>query len=91
MNYTEFVKPELAILIAVLYGLGKIIKNTETIKDKHIPLILTVVGVALSSLYVIGSEGLTYMSVFTGIVQGIICTSGAVYGNQLIKQTSKKE
>lgn len=91
MEFVEYIKPELITVAICLFGLGGIIKNTKTIKDKYIPLILAVIGVALSLLYVIGTEGFNYISVFTGIVQGIICAACAVYSNQLIKQTSKKE
>ena len=90
MEWTEFVKPELAVVIAVLYGLGMVIKNTETIKDKFIPLILTGIGIFLSCFYVIGVEGVSLIGIFTGIVQGVMCASAAVYGNQLIKQTTKE-
>lgn len=91
MSYAEFIKPELLAVAICLYGLGCIIKKSKTIKDKYIPLILVAVGVALSGLYVIGTEGFNYMSVFTGVVQGIICAACAVFGDQLIKQTSKTE
>lgn len=90
MEWTEFIKPELAVLVAVLYGLGMVIKHTETIKDKYIPLILTGIGIFLSCFYVLGVEGVSLLGVFTGIVQGVICASAAVYGNQLVKQTSKE-
>lgn len=90
MEWTEFIKPELAVVIAVLYGLGKVIKNTETIKDKYIPLILTGIGIFLCCFYVLGVEGVSMIGAFTGIVQGVICASSAVYGNQLIKQTTKE-
>ena len=91
MEFVEYIKPELITVAVCLYCLGLAIKSSKTIKNKYIPLILTVIGVALSLLYVIGTEGFNYMSVFTGIVQCIICTAGAVYSDQLIKQTSKKE
>ncbi len=91
MNFIEYIKPELITVAICLYGIGCIIKTSKTIKNKYIPLILTVIGMALSCLYLFGTEGFNYMSVFTGIVQGVICTAGAVYSDQLIKQTSKKE
>lgn len=89
MEYMEFIKPELACLIPALYALGMIIKQTEKIKDNYIPLILTLFSLALSCLYVIGVEGVSANSVFTAIVQGLICAACAVYANQLIKQTGK--
>ncbi len=90
MNYIDYIKPELLVLAVALYALGLIIKNTGTIKDKYIPLILTVASVFLCSLYIAASEGLSLMTIFTSIVQGVIVAATAVYGNQLIKQATKK-
>lgn len=89
MDFANYVAPELFVLIPVLYGIGAIIKNTEKISDKYIPAILTGVGVLLSCLYVFGTDGVTAMSVFTSIVQGVLVTAAAVYTNQLIKQAGK--
>ena len=90
MNFTEFIKPELIVLVVALAGLGVMLKNTKKIKDNYIPVILTVVGVALSCLYVLGTEGITAVSVFTAIVQGVICTAVSVYGDQIYKQLFTK-
>ena len=89
MDFTNYVQPELLILIPVLYGLGAIIKNTEKIKNNYIPLIITGVGVLFSCLYVLGTEGVTPVSIFTSLVQGILAAAGAVYSNQLIKQSKE--
>lgn len=91
MNFEEFIKTELSVLIPVLYVIGMALKSTEKVKDNYIPMILTIIGVVLSSFYVISNEGLNAMSVFTGIVQGVICTASAVYTNQLIVQGQKHE
>jgi len=48
----NFIKPELLILIPVLYFIGVAIKNTTLIKDKFIPLILGLIGIILSSLWI---------------------------------------
>ena len=90
MDFTTYVKPELAILIPALYGLGVVLKHTEKVKDNFIPLILTVVSLVLSCLYVLGTEGVTATSIYTALVQGVICTAGAVYSNQLYKQITTK-
>ncbi len=91
MDYTQYVKAELLIIVPALYCLGAIIKKTETINDKYIPAILGLVGLALACLWVFGTEGITPVSVFTAIVQGIICAGMAVYGNQLVKQAAKND
>lgn len=89
MDFTEFIKPELLIVAAVLYVLGLMIKQTEKIKDKYIPIILGVVGVVLSLVYVIATEGLVLMGIFTAVTQGILVAGVAVYVNQLIKQAGE--
>ena len=90
MNYQEYIKPELLILVPVLYLIGSMIKHTEKIKDKFIPAILGAIGVVLSAIYVIATEGFSLMSVFISITQGVLVTGVAVYVNQLIKQTSEE-
>ena len=84
----EFVKPELLILIPVLYFVGAGLKRSET-KDKYIPYILGVASVGLAALYVCGMEGITLIGAFTAITQGILCAGASVYVNQLIKQRQK--
>lgn len=86
-NFTEYIKPELLVLVAVLYVVGLMIKQTQKIKDKYIPAVLGVAGVLLSFLYVVATEGFTLIGVFTGITQGILVAGCAVYVNQLIKQS----
>ena len=54
----QFVKPELLILIPVLYFLGVMIKNTLFIKDKFIPLTLGIVGIILSIIWVLATNEL---------------------------------
>lgn len=90
MDITSYIKPELFVLVPALYVLGAVLKKSKKIKDNYIPLILTVVSLVLSCLYVLGTEGLSAVSVFTAIVQGILCVAGAVYGNQLFKQLTDK-
>lgn len=89
MDFTTYVKPELAVLIPMLYGLGLILKHTEKIKDNFIPVILTGVSLVLCCLYVLSTEGVNATSIFTAVVQGVICVAGAVYTNQLYKQSTK--
>lgn len=89
MDYTQFIKAELLILVPVLVVLGAVMKRTEKIKDNFIPFILTAVSLALSCLYVLGTEGITPISIFTAIAQGILCTGAAVLANQYSKQLTK--
>lgn len=89
MDYTQFIKAELLILVPVLYILGAVFKKAEKVKDNYIPFILTGVGLAMSCLYVLGTEGVSAVSIFTAIAQGILCTGAAVLANQYIKQSVK--
>lgn len=84
------IRPELLIVVAVLYFLGMMIKNTEWINDKHIPIILGAIGIFICSLYVLGIEGISVIGLFTGMTQGIITAGTAVYANQIIKQSTKE-
>ena len=85
---TDYIKPELLILIPVLNIIGEIIKQTK-INDKYIPLILGIIGIILSCVFVIGSAGFSTLNLFAAIVQGILCAGASVYGNQIFKQLKK--
>ncbi len=92
---TEFIKPELSILIPVLYAVAEWIKKTR-MATELIPLILGGIGVGLSLLYVLATSGLgdatsVLMAVFTAVTQGILCAAACVYANQLIRQSEKLE
>lgn len=86
---TEYIKPELLVLVPVLYFIGEFIKKSK-IDDKYIPLILGGAGVVLALVYVIGSAGVSALNIFAGITQGILCAGAAVYGDQIIKQGTGK-
>lgn len=88
MDFEKYIQPELLILVAVLYFIGMGLK-TSSVKDKYIPVILGVAGVAMATLYTVASVGISAMSIFTGITQGVICAGVAVYVNQIIKQSKK--
>lgn len=93
MDINEYVKPELLILIPVLYIIGIAIKNTTLILDKYIPLTLGFLGIGLSALYIIATDGLDNLPlvVFTSLTQGFLCAGASVYVNQIVKQASYKE
>lgn len=92
---TQFVKPELLILVPVLYLLGEGLKKS-TVKDKYIPLLVGAAGVLLSLIYVLSTEDIGGVlpllgGVFTAVTQGILAAGGSVYCNQIIKQLHKGE
>lgn len=86
----DYIMPELLVLVPVLYALGMAFKKSESIADKHIPVLLGVVSVVLSCVYVFGMEGISTESVFTAMVQGILCASASVYANQTYRQETKE-
>lgn len=86
----NYIKPELLILVPVLYILGAAVKRSE-FKDKFIPWIIGVAGIILSCMYVVGTEGITVIGIFTAITQGILCAGASVFVNQLAKQQHKAE
>ena len=79
----EFITENALIMIPVLNIIGVILKDTEKIPDKFIPLILLGFGIVGA----IAIMGLSPESV----VQGVLVTGTAVYGNQVVKQMKKKE
>ena len=92
----EFVKPELLVLVFVLYFIGTVLKDIEKFKDKFIPLLLMGVGILLATAYVVATSKLgntqeIIIAIFTGIVQGILVAGLSTYVNQIYKQLKKKE
>ena len=93
MDLTVYIRPELLILIPVLYLLGYFIKKSK-VKDEGIPLTLVVCGVFLATLWIICQAPLTTsqawgMAIFAGITQGVLTAGAAVLGSQILIQGSK--
>lgn len=82
MEITNYLAENMLPLVPFLYVIGMILKDTERIKDKYIPLILLPVGVLFSLL-------ITELSP-DGVIQGVLATGVTVYGNQVIKQLLDK-
>lgn len=79
----KYITENALILIPVLNVLGKIIKGFQKIPDKFIPLILLAFGIT-------GAVAIMGFNV-TSVIQGILITGTAVYGNQVVKQLKKDE
>lgn len=95
MELMEYIKPELLVLIPVLYLIGNAVKNSK-IADKFIPFILGGVSILLAALWIFATSEMVGMSdvvmaVFTAITQGVLIAGASVYVNQIIKQTGKDE
>lgn len=94
MDFKEYIKPELIILIPVLYVIGAGIKRCKKISDNCIPLILGIIGIILSALWVFASSEISgfkevLIAIFTSVTQGVLVAAASVFSNQIYKQLSK--
>lgn len=95
MDYQEFIKPELLVLVPVLYVIGLGLKKSK-LKDKWIPFVLGIVGMVLSTLWVLSVDSIHNIqtaaaALFTAVTQGILAAGASVYANQLFVQAHKSE
>lgn len=95
MDFRNFIKPELLILIPVLYAIGMGIKKSE-VPDKRIPFILGTIGVLLCILWVFATSDCSnaqavMMAVYTAITQGVMVAAASVFANQIYVQSKKQE
>ena len=82
MEILEYILDKALILIPVLNIIGMLLKGIEKIPDKFIPLILLVFGV-LGAIALVGVSA-------DSVIQGVLVTGVAVYGNQVVKQLKKE-
>lgn len=95
MNYQDYIKTELLILIPVLYFTGVGLKKSK-LPDKWIPGMLGAISVALSAIWVIATANISSVqeiasAIFTAVTQGILVAGASVYVNQLCVQARKEE
>ena len=95
MNYQEYIKTELLILVPVLYFLGIGLKKSK-MPDKWIPLILGISAVVMSAIWVIATADISGVqeaasAIFTAVTQGVLVAGASVYANQLYIQARKEE
>lgn len=95
MNYQDYIKSELLILIPVLYFIGSALKKSS-LPDKLIPVILGAISIMLSSIWIIATENINCfndvaLALFTAITQGILLAGASVYANQIYVQSKKEE
>ena len=94
MNYQNYIKTELLILIPVLYFIGIGLKKSK-LPDKWIPTALGFFGIALSAVWVLATARISgpeeaASAVFTAVTQGVLVAGASVYANQLYIQTKKE-
>ncbi len=95
MNYQDYIKTELLILVPVLYFIGIGLKKSK-LPDKWIPIVLGVSAVVLSAVWVIATADINGLqevasAIFTAVTQGVLVAGASVYANQLYIQARKEE
>ena len=95
MNFEEFIKPELLILIPVLYVMGVGLKKSK-LSDTLSPIFLGCTSIILSAAWVLATSELAswkdaFYALFVSVTQGILSAGASVYINQLYLQSKKKE
>ncbi|MDR0307058.1 MAG: phage holin family protein [Chitinispirillales bacterium] len=96
MNYTDYIKPELLVLIPALYFLGEILKSSFKLDHNKIPLAFGISGIILSSIWVLAVSKIAHyqdalMAIFIALVQGLLCAGTAVYGYEILKQHKQQK
>ena len=82
MDILEYVVQEGLVMIPVLFILGEIVKNTELLDNKWIPLTLLVISIAFTP-FLLGAFNAD------NIVQAVLVAGVTVFGNELYKQTKE--
>lgn len=85
MEILGFILEEGFVIIPALYIIAEMIKGTEVIKNKWIPIVLLVISIAGTPLILTG--GYTP----DNILQAILIAGITVYGNQVVKQLGSDE
>ena len=82
MDILNYVVQEGLVMIPVLFIIGEIIKSTELLSNKWIPLSLLIVSIGFTPLL---------LGAYTAdnVVQAVLVAGVTVFGNELIKQSSK--
>ena len=82
MDVVNYIVQEGLVMIPVLFIIGEIVKGTELLSNKWIPLAVLIVSIGFTPL-VLGA----YTA--DNIVQAVLVAGVTVFGNELVKQTSK--
>lgn len=89
--FIKFIRPELLVLIPVLYLIGVALKSNTNFDNKYIPIALGITSIALCIIETVSMSVMIDFhevlgAVFTGITQGVMCAGASVYINQIVKQ-----
>ncbi len=89
----EYIDPRLFILVVFIWGLGLFLKLYPKFKAEYlIPTILLLVSMTFTILWmaIMLDGGFTAKVMLSGIVQGLLIASLAVFGNEQIKQLMRR-
>ena len=92
----QYVKPELLVLVIVLYFLGKGIRRTEKVEERYFPLVLGMAGIGLCAVWVVGTSCLcsgqeAAMALFTALGQGVLVTGLAVWALRRLEKGKEEK
>lgn len=95
MNYQDYIRPELLVLVPVLYLIGVGLKKSR-LPDRFIPLALGGISILMTALWIfptsdIGSAGDVFTAIFTSVTQGVLAAGASVYVSQIQIQAAKKD
>jgi hypothetical protein len=79
----QLIDPKLFVVVAACWAVGAALKHTPIVPDWTIIYGVTAVAVLLT----IGLIGFSAQAV----IQGILCGAFAVYGHQIIKQSTERD
>ena len=82
MDILEYIVSEGLVMIPVLFILAEVIKHTELLDNKWIPLTLLVISVAFTP-FLLGTFNAD------NIVQAVLVAGVTVFADQLYKQTKE--
>lgn len=91
MDIAQYIKPEMLVLVPVLWMIGAALKRTPKVPDWSIPYALAGFGIAGAGMWVCAAEGVSLMALFTAFTQGVLVAGASVWGNQLVRQAGKKD
>lgn len=86
-----YIKPELLILIPVLWALGLEFKKSKQVEDWKIPFILLAIALILTISYVLIVSGINPMAAWVGIMQGLVIWAVEGQGYQMYKQSRERK
>lgn len=94
MNFEEillaYIRPELLVLIPILWYIGSKIKDTQKLDDAYIPFILMGIAILFATSYVLLFEGFDSRGVWVGVLQGAAIAAFQGWLFQAKKQVLEK-